>query len=209
MGTVLRGGSPCSETRTATQVPVSSTIALVKSSFLCEPRRAPAELVNLLRRLSLREAFIEFFARLPAQMFPDRSAAHPSSARRRSSTRRDPLQRRLVCILCVALVPHGANSPQNTRQFLNGEGEDYVVAAHRTDAAAAHRFASIWRAVVYELKLDGYRTIAFKRNGVIQLRSRNDNDFNGRYPAVVEALAKLPDKTVIEGEHSKCDCLSR
>ena len=29
----------------------------------------------------------------------------------------------------------------------------------------------------YELKLDGYRAIAFKRDGTVQLRSRNDNDF--------------------------------
>lgn len=53
---------------------------------------------------------------------------------------------------------------------------------------------------LYELKLDGYRAIAFKRNGAVHLRSRNDNDFNLRYPAVVEALAKLPDNTVIDGE---------
>jgi DNA ligase D-like protein (predicted ligase) len=53
---------------------------------------------------------------------------------------------------------------------------------------------------LYELKLDGYRAIAFKRNGAVHLRSRNDNDFNTRYPAVVEALAKLPENTVIDGE---------
>jgi DNA ligase D-like protein (predicted ligase) len=53
---------------------------------------------------------------------------------------------------------------------------------------------------LYELKLDGYRAIAFKRNGAVHLRSRNDNDFNLRYPAVVDALAKLPDNTVIDGE---------
>src|ERR671936_149384 len=53
---------------------------------------------------------------------------------------------------------------------------------------------------IYELKLDGYRAIAFKRNGDVWLRSRNDNDFNGRYPAVVKALGKLPDNTVIDGE---------
>ena len=53
---------------------------------------------------------------------------------------------------------------------------------------------------LYELKLDGYRAVAFKRNGAVHLRSRNDNDFNARYPAVVEALAKLPDNTVVDGE---------
>ena len=53
---------------------------------------------------------------------------------------------------------------------------------------------------LYELKLDGYRAIAFKRHGDVRLRSRNDNDFNGRYPAVVRALGELPDETVIDGE---------
>ena len=53
---------------------------------------------------------------------------------------------------------------------------------------------------VYELKLDGYRAIAFKRDGAVHLRSRNDNDFSGRYPGVVKGLAKMPDNTVIDGE---------
>ena len=52
----------------------------------------------------------------------------------------------------------------------------------------------------YQLKLDGYRAIAFKTGGKVHLRSRNDNDFNGRYPAVVRGLSKLPDETVIDGE---------
>jgi len=53
---------------------------------------------------------------------------------------------------------------------------------------------------LYELKLDGYRAIAFKRDGTLYLRSRNDNDFNVRYPAVAKALTKLPENTVIDGE---------
>ena len=51
----------------------------------------------------------------------------------------------------------------------------------------------------YELKLDGYRAIAYKRAGSVYLRSRNDNDFNGRYPGVIRGLARLPDDTVIDG----------
>ena len=36
----------------------------------------------------------------------------------------------------------------------------------------------------YQLKLDGYRAIAFKTGGKVHLRSRNDNDFTGRYPTL-------------------------
>ena len=53
---------------------------------------------------------------------------------------------------------------------------------------------------LYELKLDGYRAVAFKHNGVVNLRSRNNNDFSARYPGVVKGLAKMPDNTVIDGE---------
>lgn len=53
---------------------------------------------------------------------------------------------------------------------------------------------------LYQLKLDGYRAIAFKSGGKIHLRSRNNKDFSARYPAVLKGLAKLPDETVIDGE---------
>jgi bifunctional non-homologous end joining protein LigD len=52
----------------------------------------------------------------------------------------------------------------------------------------------------YQIKFDGFRAIAFKTGGELHLRSRNDNDFRGRYPAVVQALAPLPNETVIDGE---------
>lgn len=51
-----------------------------------------------------------------------------------------------------------------------------------------------------ELKLDGYRALAIKSGGRVQLRSRNDNDFNSRYSGLGKALASMPDETVIDGE---------
>lgn len=52
----------------------------------------------------------------------------------------------------------------------------------------------------YELKLDGYRAIAIKTDGRVQLRSRNNKDFVGRYPAIARALAPVPNETVLDGE---------
>jgi ATP-dependent DNA ligase len=53
---------------------------------------------------------------------------------------------------------------------------------------------------IREIKLDGYRAIAFKSAGKLYLRSRNDNDMAARYPVIAKALAKLPDNTVVDGE---------
>ena len=65
---------------------------------------------------------------------------------------------------------------------------------------------SAWQ---YEIKLDGYRAIAFKSGGRVQLRSRNDKDFGGKYPEIVKALAAMPDETVIDGEVVALDSAGR
>src|ERR1700687_4993497 len=52
--------------------------------------------------------------------------------------------------------------------------------------------------IQFQIKFHSYRALSMKRGG--QLRSRNDNDFNVRYPGIVKALAPMPDETVIDGE---------
>jgi len=53
---------------------------------------------------------------------------------------------------------------------------------------------------MYEIKLDGYRAQAIKTLGKLQLRSRNNNDFSVRYSSIANALSKLPNETVVDGE---------
>jgi len=53
---------------------------------------------------------------------------------------------------------------------------------------------------LYELKLDGYRAIAFKADGRVHLRSRNNKEFNGKYPEIAKALRLMPNETVVDGE---------
>src|SRR6476620_715710 len=65
----------------------------------------------------------------------------------------------------------------------------------RTDALPNDR--ERWE---YELKVDGYRHVAFKTGGKVHLRSRNNNDFTKPYPGILMGVAKLPDETVIDGE---------
>jgi ATP-dependent DNA ligase len=52
----------------------------------------------------------------------------------------------------------------------------------------------------YKLKLDGYRAIAVKSGGKATMYSRRDTDLTQRFRYVSDALASLPDETVIDGE---------
>jgi bifunctional non-homologous end joining protein LigD len=53
----------------------------------------------------------------------------------------------------------------------------------------------------YELKLDGYRALIIKDGTSIQIRSRNDKDLMGMYPAVAASARRLEvDQVIIDGE---------
>jgi bifunctional non-homologous end joining protein LigD len=53
---------------------------------------------------------------------------------------------------------------------------------------------------LYEIKLDGYRAEAMRSESGVFLFSRSRKSFNKQFSLIVEALADLPENTVIDGE---------
>lgn len=54
---------------------------------------------------------------------------------------------------------------------------------------------------IYEIKLDGFRALAFKQGNEVKLLSRNENDLGTKFPEVVESMAQLEAKeAILDGE---------
>lgn len=52
----------------------------------------------------------------------------------------------------------------------------------------------------FELKLDGYRTLAYLNSGQVELRSRNNNSFNKKFQAIHDALKEWNINAIVDGE---------
>src|SRR5437870_4180179 len=53
---------------------------------------------------------------------------------------------------------------------------------------------------LWEIKLDGYRALAVKSGNGVTLFSRRRKSVNRQFPYIVDALASLPEGTVVDGE---------
>ncbi len=53
---------------------------------------------------------------------------------------------------------------------------------------------------IFEVKWDGYRILAFIKNGKAILKSRGDQDYTNKYAAVSKAFKELKHDAVIDGE---------
>src|SRR3954452_4446178 len=54
---------------------------------------------------------------------------------------------------------------------------------------------------IHEIKHDGFRIVARRINGVVRLQTKQGYDYAERYPAIVEAIARLKvSSIVIDGE---------
>lgn len=52
----------------------------------------------------------------------------------------------------------------------------------------------------FEMKLDGYRSLAYLKSGKVDLRSRNNNNFNAKFQPVFEALKEWNINAIVDGE---------
>ncbi|CAM3452283.1 DNA ligase (ATP) [Flavobacterium longum] len=53
---------------------------------------------------------------------------------------------------------------------------------------------------LFETKYDGYRALAMIQDSGVELMSRNGLSFNGKYPAIVQSLEKVPHDLILDGE---------
>jgi len=61
----------------------------------------------------------------------------------------------------------------------------------------------------YEVKLDGYRSLAIREAAAVRLLSRRNNSMDERFPAVVEALSELETGLILDGEIVALDSQGR
>jgi len=123
----------------------------------------------------------------------------------RNVTRED---RSVLCGLSIEDLKSGTEPPPNPHADLRPTAID-IPGARRSPFPKPYEpmLPSLTKDVfqradwLYEPKLDGYRVLAFIKDGQVHLRSRGGQAYESRYPELVRALAAQPvDTAVLDGE---------
>lgn len=76
-----------------------------------------------------------------------------------------------------------------------------IMAANKIETTKDGRPKGVRYPVWIEPKLDGHRMVALKHNGIVELRTRNGNEFEAPLPRIRKALAECPfDNFALDGE---------
>lgn len=63
---------------------------------------------------------------------------------------------------------------------------------------------------IYEVKFDGYRAMAFKKNSAVRLLSRNNKELGEKFPEVADSIARVKaEQAIIDGEIVALDAEGR
>jgi bifunctional non-homologous end joining protein LigD len=62
---------------------------------------------------------------------------------------------------------------------------------------------------LFEVKWDGFRSLAFIENGQVELKSRNNLSFNQKFPSIVRSLEKSKESVILDGEIVVVDAKGR
>jgi bifunctional non-homologous end joining protein LigD len=109
-----------------------------------------------------------------------------------------------------SLVPAHMDGKEQNWLLIKRHDDEAAAASRRayrpmlSTLAAAIPHGEAW---AYEVKFDGYRALAYIRNGNCTFLSRNDNDLTGRFPDLAKAVARAvkSPNAVVDGEVCRID----
>src|SRR4051794_31732841 len=97
------------------------------------------------------------------------------------------------------LEPVPMSHARHNRPYICGMFREYqpCLPTRATKAPSGERW-------LFEPKLDGFRIIARRMNGVVRLQTKQGYDYSKRYPRIVEALLRLKVSSVVLDGEAAC-----
>lgn len=163
---------------------------LFKSGQNTRPISARAEDQSVLTRRSLQQIAIDNDAQWQSNRIADRAQHSTPQPKLKSAGRRTKIGARMKSTKnASSLVAGQARLPSREVEF---------VEPMKALTSESLPRGEQW---IYELKFDGIRGLALKRNDSVRLISRNEKDLTSKYPEISSALRELPGReAILDGE---------